>query len=174
MNDALNKTLISGHEGLRLKRYKDTRGFWTIGKGFNLECSGAHAVCVAAGVDYAAVMAGAAITLDQADAIFESQYEAVAMEARSALPGIDQDPDAVGAVVCDMIFEMGLAGFTAFHQVILGLMERNWAAAIAGMKASRWATQVPSREENDAALLEALNHPVDVDLSPGTPEALSV
>ena len=157
MNDTLNKTLISGHEGLRLKRYQDTRGFWTIGRGFNLTAPAGPAVCVGAGVDYAAVMAGAAITLDQADQIFESQYEAVAQEARHAIPGIDADPDNVGAVVCDMIFEIGLSGFLAFHQVIAGLTARNYPAAIAGMKASRWATQVPSREENDAALLEALS-----------------
>ncbi|HEY5054669.1 MAG TPA: glycoside hydrolase family protein [Acidobacteriaceae bacterium] len=157
MNDTLNKNLISGHEGLRLKRYPDTRGFWTIGRGFNLTAPAGPAVCLAAGVDYAAVMAGAPITLDQADAIFESQYEAVAAEARHAIPGIDAMPDNVGAVVCDMIFEMGLTGFLAFHLVILGLLARRWPEAIAGMKESKWATQVPSREENDVALLEALS-----------------
>jgi GH24 family phage-related lysozyme (muramidase) len=157
MNDLLNKNLIVGHEGLRLKRYQDTRGFWTIGRGFNLQGPGAVAVCVAAGVDYAAVMGGAAITLNQADWIFESQYEAVAEEARHAIPDIDAMPDNAGAVVCDMIFEMGLSGFLAFHLVILGMLARNWPEAIAGMKRSRWATQVPSREENDVALLEALS-----------------
>src|ERR1039457_4119498 len=111
MNDALNKSLISGHEGLRLKKYRDSRGFWTIARGFNLQAPGARAVCAAAGVDYLAVMTGAAITLDLANAIFDLQYNAVAGEARTAVPGIDQDPDNAGAVVCDMIFEMGLAGF---------------------------------------------------------------
>jgi len=156
MNDTLNKSLISGHEGLRLKKYPDSRGFWTIARGFNLEAPGAAAVCAAAGVDYAQVMAGAAITLDQANVIFEHQYDKVAAQARAAVPGIDADPDNVGAVVCDMIFELGLAGFLLFHHVILGLMQRNWAAAIAAMQESQWATQVPSREENDVALLEAL------------------
>jgi GH24 family phage-related lysozyme (muramidase) len=157
MNDTLNKNLISGHEGLRLKKYQDSRGIWTIARGFNLQVPGASmAVCAAAGVDYTAVMGGAAITLDQADRIFESQYEAVAEEARHAVPGIDQDPDNAGAVLCDMIFEIGLSGFLAFHQVIAGFTARNWPMAIAGMKASRWASQVPSREQNDVALLEAL------------------
>jgi GH24 family phage-related lysozyme (muramidase) len=157
MNDTLNKSLIAGHEGLRLIRYKDSRGFWTIGRGFNLEAPGALTVCIAAGADYAAVMTGAAITLEQCDAVFELQYEAVAGEARRAVPGIDGDPDNAGAVVCDMIFELGFSGFLAFHQVIAGLLARDWPAAIAGMKASKWATQVPSREENDVALLEALS-----------------
>ena len=156
MNDTLNKSLISGHEGLRLKKYKDTRGIWTIGRGFNLEAQGARAVCQQAGVDYDAVMAGAAITLDQTDRIFDHQYAAVAAEARKTIPGIDGDPDNVGAVVCDMIFELGLAGFQAFHHVIAAILARDWHAAIAGMRDSRWATQVPSREQNDADLLEAL------------------
>ena len=156
MNDTLNKSLISGHEGLRLKKYLDSRGFWTIGRGFNLEAQGAAAVCANAGVDYIAVMAGAAITLDQANAIFDSQYARVAAEARRAIPGIDGDPDNAGAVVCDMIFEIGLSGFLAFHNAIAGILARDWPRAIAGMKASKWAYQVPSREMNDVALLEAL------------------
>ena len=113
-------------------------------------------MCGAAGVSYTAVMAGAAITIDQVNQIFESQYSAVAAQARRAVPGIDTDPENVGAVVCDMIFELGAQGFNEFRQVIMGLVSNNWAAAIAGMKASRWATQVPAREENDVALLEAL------------------
>lgn len=156
MNDTLNKSLISGHEGLRLKKYPDSRGIWTIGRGFNLEAQGARAVCVQAGVDYDAVMAGAAITLDQANRIFDHQYSATAAEARQAIPGIDGEPDNLGAVVCDMIFELGLAGFLAFHNAIAAMRARNWPAAIAGMRASKWAKQVPSREENDVALLEAL------------------
>lgn len=101
-------------------------------------------------------MTGAAITLDQANRIFDLQYNEVAGQARHAVPGIDQDPDNAGAVVCDMIFEMGLGGFMAFHNTIAAMVARNWRAAIAGMKASKWATQVPAREENDVALLEAL------------------
>jgi lysozyme len=116
-------------------------------------------VCAAAGVDYDAVMTGAAITLDQAAAIFGSQYATVAAEARKAIPGIDGDPDNAGAVVCDMIFELGLAGLLAFHNAIAGIKARNWPAAIAGMQASAWAKQVPSREINDVALLEALVSP---------------
>jgi GH24 family phage-related lysozyme (muramidase) len=156
MNDALNKSLITGHEGLRLKRYPDSRGIWTIARGFNLEAPGAAAVCAKAGVDFPAVMAGAAITLDQANAIFNAQYQATVAAARRSIPGIDDAPENAGAVVCDMIFELGEAGFMAFHHAVAGIRARDWKAAIAGMQASKWATQVPSREHNDVALLEAL------------------
>jgi GH24 family phage-related lysozyme (muramidase) len=156
MNDAQNKSLISGHEGLRLKKYPDSRGFWTIGRGFNLEAQGAAAVCAKAGVDYAAVMAGGAITLAQANAIFDSQYEVAVAEGRTVYPNLDAYPDNAAGVVLDMIFELGLAGYMAFHHVIAGMKAHNWPAAIAGMQASKWATQVPSREMNDVALLEAL------------------
>jgi GH24 family phage-related lysozyme (muramidase) len=156
MNDAMNKSLICGHEGLRLKRYPDSRGLWTIGRGFNLEAPGVATVCAKAGVNYSAVMAGAAITLDQANAIFDSQYASVAAAARRTIPGIDQDPANVGAVVTDMIFELGETGFVDFHHAVAALLARDWPAAIAGLQASKWATQVPSREVNDVALLEAL------------------
>lgn len=156
MNDTLNKQVIVGHEGLRLVAYRDTRGNLTVGFGFNLEAQNAHAICAKAGVDYDAVCAGAAITPAEAYAIFDGQYALVASHARNTLAEIDAWPDNAGAVITDMIFNLGWAGFLEFHQAVAAFRAQNYPAAIAAMKNSAWAHEVPARVENDVTLLEAI------------------
>jgi GH24 family phage-related lysozyme (muramidase) len=156
MNDALNKSLIQKHEGCRLEVYRDTRGIQTIGYGFNLETTAARNICIGAGVDYDAVLAGAAITSAQADAIFERQYQTVAAQARISIPAIDEYAENLGAVVCDMIFNLGWAGFMAFRQTIAAVKEQDIPAVIQGIKDSALATQVPHRVADNIALLEAI------------------
>lgn len=162
MNDALNKSLIGGHEGLRLIAYNDSRGFLTVGDGLNLDAPGAAALCAACGVNYTAVRAGVALTLDQANALFAAQYAKVAAEARAAFPklatsgGIDSFPDAAAAVICDMIFELGIAGFLAFRHTVAAFEAQDWAGAIAGIEDSKLESQVPGRVANNVALLSAL------------------
>jgi GH24 family phage-related lysozyme (muramidase) len=156
MNDTQNKALIATHEGRRLVAYADTRGFKTIGVGFNLDAPGAAAVCSAAGVDFEQVRAGAMITDQQCDAIFELQYEAVAAEARKILSQIDSFPDNAGAVICDMLFQLGTAGFLEFRHAIIAFGLKDWTGAIAAIKASALATEVPNRVKDNISLLEAI------------------
>jgi GH24 family phage-related lysozyme (muramidase) len=160
MNDSLNRSLISGHEGLRLVMYPDSRGFATIGRGFNLDAVNAPRICAQAQVLYSAIRMGHPITLAQADAIFQQQYSQVASQARVIFPAIDTRPDNVGAVICDMIFELGLGtvhpprGFLGFHDTVAAFKTNDYAAAIAGIRSSNLATEVPSRVANNIALLE--------------------
>lgn len=153
MNDVLNKNLISKHEGNRMTAYRDTRGFLTIGRGFNLDAPNAMAICYAAGINYAAVRAGCSITLAESDAIFESQYSLVAAEARKIFPEIDTYPEGAAAVICDMLFELGLAGFEAFKVTIAAFRAKDWPAAIAGIQDSALDRQVPAREAENMQLL---------------------
>jgi GH24 family phage-related lysozyme (muramidase) len=158
VNDALNETLIRGHEGYRLVAYKDTRGFLTIGVGFNLDGAGASQVCAQANVNYPAIRAGAALRPDQVDAIFAEQYAVVSKQAHAIFPAIDTFPDNAGAVICDMLFELGLSGFLAFHHTDACFTNRNWAGAIAGIKDSALSSEVPGRVENNVALLSVLQN----------------
>jgi GH24 family phage-related lysozyme (muramidase) len=158
VNDTLNQTLIRGHEGYRLVAYKDTRGFLTIGVGFNLDGAGASQVCAVANVNYPAIRAGAALRPDQVDAIFAQQYAVVAKDVRAIFPAIDTFPDNAGAVICDMRFELGEAGFLAFHNTDACFKARNWSGAIAGIKDSALSSEVPGRVQNNVALLSVLQN----------------
>lgn len=156
MNDALNKSVIARHEGERLQAYIDTRGRRTIAKGFNLDAPGARAICTAAGVDYDHVCAGALITQAQCDAIFDSQYATAAAEVRHIFPAIDTYPDNAGAVVCDMLFNLGFVGFLAFRHFIAAVGTCDWKMAIEEIRNSSLAHQVPNRVSDNIELLEAI------------------
>jgi GH24 family phage-related lysozyme (muramidase) len=156
MNDSLNQTLIRGHEGYRLTAYRDTRGFLTIGVGFNLDGAGASIVCALADVSFSAARSGMALRPDQVDAIFAEQYAVVAAQARKIFPAIDSFPDNAGAVICDMLFELGLNGFLAFHNTEACFQARDWAGAIAGIQNSELESEVPGRVKNNIVLLSAL------------------
>lgn len=161
MNDALNKALIQGHEGLRLTAYRDTTGHLTVGYGSNLDAVAAPARCAQAGIDFAATCAGHGITPSQADALFDADYAPVAAQARSTFPKLDSYPENACAVLCDMLFELGLGGFLGFHTMILAVRAQDWAAAIAAIHDSKYASEVPGRVANNVALLAAIGETSD-------------
>lgn len=156
MNDTQNKALITGHEGRRLVAYADSRGYRTIGIGFNLDAAGAAAICAAAGVNFEQVRAGAMITEAQCDVIFELLYEAVAAQARKIFPQVDTFPDNAAAVICDMLYQLGTAGFLAFRHAVIAFGLKDWPGAIAAIKDSALAAEVPNRLKDNISLLEAI------------------
>lgn len=156
MNDEFNKLLIGGHEGLRLVPYRDSRGILTVGKGFNLEAPGAAELCARLHIAYAAVVRGMAITPAQAEAIFDAQYQVAADQARIVMPGIATYPENAAAVICDMIFQLGLLGFLKFRNAIAAFRAQDWKKAAAEIQDSELAKQTPHRVEENIALLEAI------------------
>lgn len=148
--------LIKKHEGLRLTAYRDSRGILTIGYGFNLEDTAAKAICAQLELDYAALETGAALTQDQADAIFDFQLSRVIAGARITFPGFDSFPDQAQAVIADLIFNLGLGGFLTFRKTIALLKAGKWDAAADELVDSLWFRQVPNRAAEDVALLQSI------------------
>lgn len=155
MNRTLIENLIAKHEGRRPVVYMDTNGKQTIGIGFNLDAPDATAVCNNLGIDYKALINGAVMTEDQIDAVFDYQLNKVIAQAQITLPTFTTMSDEVQAVICDMIFNLGWAGFQSFRHTIDCLKAGSWKDAAANMKASAWARQVPNRANEDIQLLEA-------------------
>jgi hypothetical protein len=156
MNDALNKSVIERHEGRRLVVYLDSRGFKSIAVGFNLEAAGAGAICARAGLKLDALLAGQVISPATCDVLFELLYEPVAKDARSIFPAIDSYPENAAAVICDMRFELGGAGFRSFHHTVIAFGLRDWPGAIAGIRNSQIAVEVPNRVADNIKLLERI------------------
>jgi GH24 family phage-related lysozyme (muramidase) len=156
LNDGLNRSLILGHEGRRFHAYPDSRGFTTIADGFNLMSTAAPAICAKFGIDYHAVLKGAPITPAQCDQIFDYNYGQVVEDLTRLFPHLAVLPDNLAAVLCDMRFELGYAGFRGFHDFLSAVRVGNWPQAVAAMWDSDWAKEVPTRVKNDASLLEAI------------------
>jgi lysozyme len=148
-------SLIRRHEGLRLEAYKDTVGKLTIGYGMNLDAPGAKSICNVLKLEYEAIRNGAAITEAQADAILDLQLGMVNAQAKTLFPNFNQMPADVQAVVQDLIFNLGLAGFSKFNQTIVALKACDWPAAADHLTDSLWFKQVGSRAVEDVALLRA-------------------
>lgn len=147
--------LIKRHEGLRLKAYRDTKGILTIFYGFNLEAPGARSICTRFGLDYQALCDGAVLNQTHADAVFSYQFGTVLTQAQTLFPDFGSYPEKVQAVICDLIFNMGLGTFSKFHETIAALKAENWSGAADHLTDSLWFKQVGNRAKEDVALLRS-------------------
>ena len=145
--------LLTKHEGFRATCYRDTRGFLTVGIGFNLDAAGAELRCIAAGLDYAALRAGQAITLEQAQALLAEGIQSAQDVATIAVRGFLDMPENVQLAVIDMIFNLGSHGFGQFHQLVAALEAHDWEQGANQMRASLWYGQVGARAKDDMDLV---------------------
>jgi GH24 family phage-related lysozyme (muramidase) len=155
MNRQMIEQLVQKHEGRRSVTYLDTRGNPTNGVGFNLNSSEARDICDHYGIDLADLKDGkVTLTETQIDEIFSFQLSEVIIQARHLLPNYDAMPDGVQAVVCDLIFNMGVTRFSKFVSTIGQLKAGNWKQAAADLTNSLWFHQVGHRGTDNVGILE--------------------
>lgn len=119
------KDLIKKHEGKRLKPYKCTAGKLTIGYGRNLDDKG--------------------ITEEEAEFMLDNDIKAVISSCRETFSWFAFLDNVRQAVVVNMVFNLGLAGFLGFKNTIAHIRNKEWDKAAEGMMASKWASQVGNR-----------------------------
>lgn len=120
---------LKDHEGLRLKPYMDTVGKISIGWGRNLDDVG--------------------ISQDEAERLLTNDIERAQQQAYNNFPWFyDLDP-VRRDVVLMLIFNMGVAAFSGFHNMIQALTIHNWHQAAYELSNSKWATQVGTTRKND-------------------------
>lgn len=131
--------LIKSHEGKRLRPYHDTRGFLTIGYGRNLDAEG--------------------ISDDEAQYLFQNDVDKCVAELEANLPWFTTLDAAREAALIDMCFEIGITGLLEFKNTLAAIERHDWQSAAAGMLASDWAKEVPSRAAQDARIMLTGNWP---------------
>lgn len=119
------KDLIKKHEGKRLKPYKCTAGKLTIGYGRNLDDKG--------------------ITEEEAEFMLDNDIKAVISACKETFSWFAFLDNVRQAVVADMVFNLGLAGFLGFKNTIAHIRNKEWDKAADNMLASKWASQVGNR-----------------------------
>lgn len=127
------KLMLIEHEGLRLKPYKDTQGFLTIGVGRNLE--------------------GTGLTEAEAMHLLDNDISRVVAYCRQAFAWFNGLDDVRQNVVCSMVFNLGAAGFAEFKKLIAAIERKDFEAAANEMLCSRWAAQVKGRAVELAAMM---------------------
>ena len=130
----LGRELIKKHEGRRLFPYECSAGKLTIGYGRNLEDNG--------------------ITDEEADYLLSNDLRRVRSELSMNFDWYLQLNDVRQAVVEDMLFNLGLVRFLGFKKFMKALEQQDYEEAAHQMLDSKWATQVASRADELAELME--------------------
>lgn len=158
------KTQLIIHEGYRSQVYKDSVGNRTVGVGFNLERLDAVGCLQRVNADYHEVATGKAhLTEQQIDKLLTCGIQKVEAEAKDYVSNYDQLDDVRQRVICDMIFNLGLAGFLKFEKDLkdtvpsgtpeselgtIDLVEDNrFREAATRMLKTKWAKQVGKRAQ---------------------------
>jgi lysozyme len=117
--------LLKKHEGLRLKPYRCSAGKLTIGYGRNLDDVG--------------------ISEEEAEMLLLNDLLTANIEVENRFVWFEDLDEVRKAVVVNMIFNLGIARFSAFKKTISLIEEGSYSEAAQEMLDSRWANQVGSR-----------------------------
>jgi lysozyme len=141
MSDAMAILLASlkAEEGLRLSPYLCTAGRLTIGYGHNMDAKPLEG-------DTAATYASTGmITRDQAERLLVEDATPSLAVARKLVRNFDALTPNRQAVLAEMVYQLGPAGAMAFRGTRKAIEAQDYAAAAAGMLASKWAKQTSAR-----------------------------
>ncbi len=144
--------LVQLEEGCRLESYKDSRGIWTIGWGYNLEAHG-YEKSEAASIVW---------TQEHADAALSDEIKSVVAEITRRWPKwLDLDVVRQAAIVSS-VYQLGAPGASYFLATIAAIKAHDWDKAAAQMLKSKWATQTPRRVKRNAEMIRTGQWPTEV------------
>ncbi len=137
---------LTFNEGLRTKRYYDSRGIPTIGVGYNLERDGARKAIEAVGADYDRIKSGKeSLSENQVEALLASDARAAIETARSLFPDFDKYDPARQLVLADLAFNLGEARLANFTDFISAVKANDWDRAASALRKSKWFAEVGKR-----------------------------
>jgi len=121
------------NEGSKNFRYRDTKGHWTIGIGFNLEQPLAKKCFLAAGIsleDFEQIKLGnKGITDKGMYEVFKQYEKEFHNELEKIIPNYDSLPSQVQLVCFDLIYNLGTNGFLKFKNFISAIKNNNFSVA---------------------------------------------
>jgi len=126
--------MVRRHEGCRLLPYVDTVGKMTIGVGRNLTDNG--------------------ISIGEANFMFANDLLHAEMDVKRVFVGWEDFSENRYNALVDMMFNLGIANFRKFTKMIAAINREEWLVAAVEMRNSLWYSQVPSRAEELARLVE--------------------
>ena len=115
---------LKRHEGLKLKPYKCSEGYLTIGYGRNLETRG--------------------ITAQEANEMLLNDVSEVE-EALHRMGFLSDPSDVRRAVLINMAFQLGVGGLLKFEKMLSAYLDGYYELAAKEMLDSKWALQTPNR-----------------------------
>lgn len=130
-------------EGEKLKSYKDSLGYWTVGVGCLLDpAKGGNPAPF--GKD---LRNGCTITSDQSAFLLDKEIDEKQAELDRRLPWWRKLDDVRQRVILNMAFNLGVTGLLGFPNTLAMVQSGNYDGAAAGMLKSKWAGQVGARAD---------------------------
>jgi len=116
---------LARDEGLRLKPYKCSAGYLTIGYGRNLESNG--------------------ISREEADAMLDCDIAAISKDLDKNIPWWRQMPESAQRGIINMAFNLGWSRLKHFANMLAALKSGNYLEAAQHALDSKWSFQVGDR-----------------------------
>lgn len=139
MLDAANlrklKEEITKEEGEKLKVYRCTEGFPTVGIGHKI---------VRGDAEYEQPI-GHTITKRRSTELFERDIKRTLEELDKKLPWLKTQPPEIIRAVANMAFQLGVSGVLKFRQMLQGIIDKDYEKAYTEGLRSLWARQTPAR-----------------------------
>lgn len=128
MNLAKQKNFVMFFEGRSQHAYQDSKGFWTIGYGRNID-----------------QRSGPGLRESEMQLMLENDLREVEHRLIAALDFYKDLNEARQAVLIDMAYNMGVGGLLKFHTMLGCLEKKDYKGAANAMIQSKWKTDVGPR-----------------------------
>ena len=139
MNEVQAKAEIKSDEGLRLKKYQDQFGNWTIGFGHLM-------------IPYE-IRTMDSITNEQAEEIFNTDFHNALNSSLHLFKNFDSFTDPRQRAIVNMMFQLGEYKLSKFVNMLAAIREDNWSKAALHCLDSKYAKQCPERAKRVAKML---------------------
>lgn len=139
MIEALREQLIE-HEGLRLKPYRCTAGYLTVGVGRNLDANG--------------------ISRDEALYLLDNDIAQCIGQLRAALPWFEKEDAIRQRALIDLAFNLGTPGLLKFKNTLAAWARGDHDGAARGLEKSLWYRQVGRRGPRIVHMVRTGSEPV--------------
>ena len=128
---------LKKHEGFRSKPYRCSEDVLTIGWGFAIK--------------------DLVLDEDVAEIILKRKLKELQKKIASKFDWFDDSPQEVKDVVTNMVYQLGLSGFSLFKQTIYYLETEQYEEAADEMLDSLWAKQTPNRAKVLSDIIRNIN-----------------
>lgn len=135
----IEKQLIKQEEGLSLKPYQDSLGYWTIGWGHHDDTIRSDTT---------------PWTVEHANQVFDEDFEDAESAAKRVCASFDALNGCRKGVIVQMIFQLGESGTKKFVTMLHAIDQDDFETAARSMRTSLWAKQTPFRVRRLAARME--------------------
>jgi GH24 family phage-related lysozyme (muramidase) len=145
---------VKKHEGVKPKKYIDSRGIPTVGVGFNLKRSDADQKLKSVGANPIKVKQGKqALNNNQIETLLVGDLK-ISKEAANRIVGnLTQHPAGVQGVLVEMAFNLGATGLYEFKNFVNAVKAKNYSNAAQEMLKSNWSKQVGDRAKTLADII---------------------